>query len=151
MIKTIIQAIQTKIQAVTGVNYVDEDWGQLDYFSPNFPVKFPCVLIDVTNAGYSNIGQDKQATPINRQMADATISLTIANLKLTNSSGLAPQFQKDNTWSIHELIEEIHKVVQGFRAVDNASGLIRVSMNRTKRDDGVQEYTVRYSANLNNV
>ena len=149
--KALIQAIQTKIQAVTGVKYVDEDWGQLDYFSPNFPVKFPCVLIDVANANYSNIGQDKQATPINRQMADATVSLTIANLKLTNSSGLAPQFQKDNTWSIHELIEEIHKVVQGYKATDKATALIRVGMSRTKRDDGVQEYTVRYSVNLNNV
>lgn len=149
--KALIQAIQNKIQAVTGVNYVDEDWGQLDYFSPNFPVKFPCVLIDVANANYSNIGQDKQATPINRQMADATVSLTIANLKLTNSSGLAPQFQKDNTWSIHELIEEIHKVVQGYKATDKATALIRVGMSRTKRDDGVQEYTVRYSVNLNNV
>jgi len=149
--KAIIQAIQTKIQAVTGVKYVDEDWGQLDYFSPNFPVKFPCVLIDVANANYSNIGQDKQATPINRQLADATISLTIANLKLTNSSGIAPQFQKDNTWSIHELIEDIHKVIQGFRTTDNATGLIRIGMNRTKRDDGVQEYTVRYSCSLHNV
>lgn len=149
--KALIQAIQSKIQTVTGVNYVDEDWGQLDYFSPNFPVKFPCVLIDVTNATYSNIGQDKQAAPINRQMADATISLTIANLKLTNSSGMAPQFQKDNTWSIHELIEEIHKVIQGYKATDNATALIRVGMNRTKRDDGVQEYMVRYSLSLHNV
>jgi len=149
--KGIIQAIQTKIQAITGVKYVDEDWGQLDYFSPNFPVKFPCVLIDVANANYSNIGQDKQAMPINRQMADATISLTIANMKFTNSSGMAPQSQKDNTWSIHELIEEIHKVVQGFRTSDNATGLIRIGMNRTKRDDGVQEYTVRYSISLQNV
>ena len=149
--KGIIQAIQTKIQAITGVKYVDEDWGQLDYFSPNFPVKFPCVLIDVANANYSNIGQDKQAMPIHRQMADATISLTIANMKFTNSSGMAPQSQKDNTWSIHELIEEIHKVVQGFRTSDNATGLIRIGMNRTKRDDGVQEYTVRYSISLQNV
>ena len=61
---TLIQNIQTRLDTISEIKYVDADWGQLDYYSPNFPVKFPCVLIDVSSANYSDIGTDKQATPI---------------------------------------------------------------------------------------
>lgn len=148
---TILQAIQEEIKKVPGMNYVDEDWGQLDYYSPNFPVQWPCALIDTASEQYSNVGRSIKETPVNRQMGDVLISITIANLKITNTSGMAPQLQKDNAWSIHALKEEVHKVIQGFKPAENAGALIRVSGNRVKRDDGVQEYTVRYSMGVTNV
>ena len=151
MIKEIIQAVQAKIQSVTDIKYVDADWGQLDYYSPNFPVKFPCALIDVSNANYSNIGIDKRATPRNRQQADATLSLTIADLKLSNSSGMAPTFQKDNAYKIYELIESVHAMLQGFCATNKTTALIRTGMSRSKRDDGVQEYYITYSFSIHNI
>ena len=112
--KALIKNIQTRLATLTDLKYVDEDWGQLDYFSPNFPVQWPCVLIDITNAEYSNIGRDKKVIPIERQQAEAVFSFTVANLKLTNTSAKAPVTQKDNAWSIWDLIEEIHKKLQGF-------------------------------------
>ena len=149
---TIIQNIQDKLTLVTGLNYVDEDWGQLDYYSPNFPVKWPCALIDVTGASFDNIGIDKTATPRNRQNSeDAILSITVANLKLTNTSSMSPQPQKDQAWSIWTLIEDIHKELQGFNPEAYAGKLIRKSFARVKRDDGVQEYTIMYSFSLNNV
>ena len=149
--KALIKNIQTRLDTVTDLKYIDEDWGQLDYYSPNFPVQWPCVLIDITNAGYSNIGMDRSVKPMQRQQADAQISFTVANLKLTNTSAKAPVMQKDNAWSIWDLIEEVHEKLQGFSPEVYAGKLIRTSLQRVKRDDGVQEYTITYSCGLNDV
>ncbi|MDB0603174.1 hypothetical protein PL373_18985 [Tenacibaculum maritimum] len=149
--KQLIKNIQQRLQPIQELKYVDEDWGQLDYYSPNFPVQWPCVLIDITNANFSNIGQDKRVKPMQRQMGETIFSFTIANLKLTNTSSKAPLAQKDNAWSIWELIEKVHTELQGFNPDTNAGKLIRTGWNRIKRDDGVQEYTVTYSCSLNNV
>lgn len=147
----IIQNIQTRLSEVAELKYIDEDWGQLDYYSPNFPVKWPCTLIDVPSANFSNLGTDKKATPINRQNAGATLSITVANMKLSNTSLHAPQTQKDNAWSVHGLIEKIHGKLQGFMPKENAGKLIRTGLERVKRDDGVQEYNISYSFDLYNV
>jgi hypothetical protein len=149
--KAIIEAVQDLLEPTPGIKYVDENWGQLDYYSPNFPVKWPCALIDVNSAQFSNIGMDKQATPQNRQMGDYTLEVRIANLKLTNSSAKAPQAQKDHSRTIWTLIEEVHKLLQGFRPDENCGKLIRTGISRVPREDSVQEYTVIYSGTVNNV
>tara|TARA_R100000306_G_scaffold62377_2_gene69152 strand:- start:1312 stop:1761 length:450 start_codon:yes stop_codon:yes gene_type:complete len=141
--KEIIQNIQTKLAAVPGLNYVDEDWGQLDYYSPNPPVKWPCSLIDITGASFADKGWNRQNNTY-PQTGEALVSITVANLKLTNTSGRAPQSQKNAGWSIWDLIQEVHEAVQGFRPVPNCGALIRRGLRRTKRDDGVQEYTILY-------
>ncbi|TYB74574.1 hypothetical protein ES675_00070 [Bizionia algoritergicola] len=150
MMDAVIQNIQDKVSTLP-IPYVDEDWGQLDYYSPNFPVKWPCVLIDVTNAQFDNLGQDKGAAPVNRQTANTMVSLTIANLKLTNTSQRAPQNQKNAGFSIWKLQKDIHALIHGWRPAEWTGKLTRVSMQRIKRDDGVQEYTVVYSLGMTNV
>lgn len=149
--KTIIDNIQAKLKAVPGLKYIDEDWGQLDYYSPNFPVQWPCTLIDVTNVSFSDTGKDRVKVPQQRQMAEGYITLTVANLKLTNTSGRAPKLQKDNARSIWEIIEDVHKEVHGWNPDVMAGKLIRKGMQRVKRDDGVQEYTLTYSFSITDV
>lgn len=147
----VLKSIISKIETSNSVNYVDEDWGQLDYFSPNFPVKWPCVLVDIGNAHFENIGKDRSASPVNRQTADTMIMLTIANLKLTNSSGKAPTLQRDQAFSIWKLQNDVHKLIHGWNPTETTGKLIRSGMQRVKRDDGVQEYTVVYSLGMTNV
>jgi len=149
--KTIIDNIQTKLQTIAALKYVDEDWGQLDYYSPNFPVQWPCALIDIADESYSDLGKDRTKTPQQRQMAECSLTLSIANLKLTNSSGRAPKLQKDNARSIRELIDEVHSLLQGWNPEVFASKLIRKRVQRVKRDDGVQEYNLTYSFSLTDV
>mgnify|MGYP000935226070 CR=1 FL=1 len=149
--KQIILNIQSRLDSIPELNYVDEDWGQLDYYSPNFPVQWPCVLIDVPNASFSEIGKDRKAIPFQRQQAVIEFSFTVANLKLTNTSSQAPLSQKNNGWSIWDLIEDVHKKLQGFRPEGCSGVLIRTGSVRVKRDDGVQEYTITYNCGLNDV
>lgn len=148
--KAILTAIQTKLLEVSTL-YVNEDDGQLDDYSPNFPVKWPVCLIDISAASFSNIGNDKRQEPANRQEAETLITLNFASLKLTNTSGLAPVNQKNDAWSLHGIIEDAHKVIQGFKPADNTGKLIRTSFRRIKRDDGVQQYQVVYSLGMHNV
>ena len=53
--KALLEKIQEKLSEVEGLKYIDENWGQLDYYSPNMPVQYPCVLIDIGQVQYSNL------------------------------------------------------------------------------------------------
>ncbi len=145
----VIQSIQERLKQTTA--YVDEDWGQLDYYSPNFPVKWPCTLIDIGSAQYENISIDKTASPRHRQTSDTLIIITIANLKQTNTSGRAPQLQKEAAFSIWQLKEAIHALLHGWKPTAFTGAMMRQSFRRVKRDDGVQEYEVFYSLGMTNV
>lgn len=147
----VIQGTQDKLAQVAGLKYVDEDWGQLDYYSPNFPVKWPCALVDVVQADYQNVGRDRSATPQNRQMANGMLSITLANMRLSNTGAKAPQSQKDNAWSIHGLIRQIHEILHGFCPTEKSGPLMRTGLRRVRRDDGVQEYRILYGFGMTDV
>jgi hypothetical protein len=151
MSKEVLKNIQDIITLIPGMSYVDEDWGQLDDYSPNPPTKFPLTLIDIGNLQYSDIGKDRSKTPQNRQMATGTIVLSIANLRLTNSSSRAPQTQKNKAWAIWDIIENIHAKLHGIVVGGSAGALMRTTMRKVKRDDGIQEYEVTYTIGMTNV
>lgn len=111
--KTILQNIQNKLSEVTELKYIDEDWGQLNMYQP--PVKWPCCLIDISDVNYSNLGIDRSVVPQNRQLGKATVKLTLANLKLTNTSMQAPQTQKNQAWFIWDLAQKIHQKYTDLR------------------------------------
>lgn len=149
--ETLLTNIQNKIAEIPAIKYVDEDWGQLDYYSPNAPVQWPCCLIDLNDGDFSNIGQDLSKSPKNRQNATMQVKLTLANIKLTNTSFKAPKSQKDAAWDIFGLMREIHKKIHGFSPDVNCTKMLRKTFHRTKRDDGVQEYAIYYSFEAGNV
>ncbi|WP_163444440.1 hypothetical protein [Flavobacterium columnare] len=149
--KNILQAIQSRLTEVSELNYIDEDWGQLDYYSQNMPVQWPCCLIDINNLDYSNTGVDRFQTPRIRQMAKASVKITLANLKLTNTSFHAPQQQKNDAWLIWELTQKIHEKLHGWNPDENCSYLIRKNLQRNLREDGVQEYQIQYEFELKNI
>lgn len=151
MSKIVLKSIQDILTPIPGMRYVDEDWGQLDDYSPNPPTQFPLTLIDIGNLQFSDIGKDRTATPQNRQMATGTIVLSIANLRLTNSSGRAPQNQKDLAWSIWDIIESVHAKLHGVVVGGSAGAMMRTAMRKVKRDDGIQEYEVTYTIGVTNV
>lgn len=140
-----------RLEDIERIKYLDSDWGQLDYYSPNMPVKFPAVLIDINQAQFSNIGRDFKAEPQNRQQAQAQMVITVADLRLGNTSAKAPETQKNYTLGIWGLIKDIHKAMHGFIPDETAGALIRTNMQRTNRDDGVQEYKIYYGFAISNV
>jgi len=149
--KLIIENTQSRLAAVALLKHIDEDWGQLDDYSPNFPVKWPVALIELRNVLYTNIGRERGFAPENRQMATATVVIHLATLKLSNTSGLAPQGQKDDARQIWEIIEQVHALLQGYKPVAYSGGLMRTQLSRRKRDDGITQYEMTYTLGLHNV
>lgn len=149
--KVVLENIQTILATIPELKYIDEDWGQLDDYSPNPPTQFPLVLIDIGSLQYSDISRDRSKVPVNRQMATGTIVLSIANLKLTNTSFKAPQTQKNLAWSIWDIVENVHKKLHGISVEGSAGAMMRTAMRKVKRDDGIQEYEVTYTIGLSNI
>ena len=140
--KDLLTDVQFKLQqSVPELKYVDEDWGQLDYFSSNPPVKWPCALIDITNASWSN-------TLKTVQMGLVQIKIRVADLRISNTSGRAPQNQKDKSFAIFDLLKSIHKSLHGWTGHKHYSALIRTSSTRLKRSDGIRIYEITYTTEL---
>nr|DAN65394.1 MAG TPA: hypothetical protein [Caudoviricetes sp.]DAP62756.1 MAG TPA: hypothetical protein [Caudoviricetes sp.] len=149
--KTLLEKIQQKVSEIAELKHIDENWGQLDYYSPNMPVQYPCALIDVQQVQFTNLGKDITKKPLQRQIGTVQIKITVANMRLTNSSMQAPRRQKEEVWVIWGIIEKIHQQLHGVSLLPNVSPLIRTSQNRTLRDDGLQEYEVYYSCEMQNI
>nr|DAJ93756.1 MAG TPA: hypothetical protein [Bacteriophage sp.] len=149
--KTLLEKIQQKVSEIAELKHIDENWGQLDYYSPNMPVQYPCALIDVQQVQFTNLGKDITKKPLQRQIGTVQIKITVANMRLTNSSMQAPRRQKEEVWAIWGIIEKIHQQLHGVSLLPNVSPLIRTSQNRTLRDDGLQEYEVYYNCEMQNI
>ncbi len=149
--ETIIKNTQDKLAEITDFKYIDEDTGQLDQYSPHFTVKFPCALVDISDVDFTNLGQDHTKDPVNRQMGNGLIKVTIANMKLGNTSFKAPIGQKNIGWSVWQTIDKVHKKLHGSYVAANSGKLIRSSIHRIKRDDGVQQYEVYYKLDFKDV
>lgn len=148
---TLLQAIQAKIaETVTAVKHVDENWGQLDLYGNEIPVQWPCALISLNSAVFSNLGTDVKARPMNRQEGTATVELAFAKLKLTNSSFKAPMAQKEKAWEIWDIVDNAHKALHGWNPTPGTGKLIRTGISQVRRDDGVQEIRVTYTIGLHN-
>lgn len=147
--KALLEKIQQQVSEIAELKYIDENWGQLDYYS-NMPVQYPCALIDVQQVQFTNLGRDMSKKTVQRQIGQVSIKITIANMRLSNSSMQAPKRQKEEVWAIWDIIEKIHQQLHGVSLLPNVSALIRSSQSRTLRDDGVQEYEVYYSCEVQN-
>jgi len=138
----IIEDIQNKLIAeVPALKYIDQDWGQMDFY-PNPPVKFPCALIDIQSAEYSDEGKLIQ-------QGDAVIVIRLFDMKLSNSSNAAPQSQKENAKKIWTLLKDVNKALHGQYFLDNGKGRpMRKSMRRAKRNDGCYQTELYYSVHF---
>ncbi len=138
----ILQGVQARLNSkVPELKYIDEDWGQLDYYYPNPPVKWPCSLIDATAATWSNAGNLQQ-------LGLVQVKIRVADMKLTNSSAKAPSGQKTVSFSFFVLLRNIYKALHGWSGDESYTALIRTATNRVKREDGVRIYEVTFTTNF---
>ena len=74
------------------------------------------------------------------------VVIRLFDLKLSNSSGKAPDNQKENAKKIWRLIEDVNKAIHGQDFLQEGYGLpIREQMRRTKRNDGCYQTELYYS------
>lgn len=139
--KELIDDIKTRIEPVTGLKYVDEDWGQLDYYSPAPTVKFPCALVDIGQVQWSDTG--------NRvQIGTASVIIRIADQHISNSNVKAPTAQKTKSLSFFDMIMYVHQKLHGWSGAKNNGPLTRVAYKKVKRDDGIREIEMIYAVEI---
>ena len=149
--KAILQAVQNRISEIQQIKTVDEDLNQLDTDRTNPSVKMPCCLIDIEEADFQDLGQDKKLIPNQRQEADIKIILRIATINTTNSSKNTPISQKQKAWQIYDLIELVHQKVHGWNPIPQGTGkMSRVKFRSERNDSGIREKTVEYRLSVVN-
>lgn len=136
----IIERFQNQLQAnVPGLNHIDEDWGQMDYYDKMPPVKFPGALVDIQNSAFTNDGELQQKGLL-------TVVVKLYVLRLGNTSTAAPQGQKNAAKKGWQLYTDINKALHGQEFLPEGFGApVRTNMQRIKRSDGVYERDITYT------
>jgi hypothetical protein len=138
ILNSILDRLTTEIPAL---KYVDENWGQLDYFAPQHPVKYPCALADIDNAQWSNIGNLCQT-------GLAQVRITVANLRLGNTSKAAPSTQREKAFEIVDLMGNVHRALHGWTPTEHAGRLTRTATRLVQREDGIKQYEILFSLQI---
>jgi hypothetical protein len=140
MTQEIIKAILDKITEIEEFKYVAENWGQLDFFGDNAPLKYPCCLIEFGNITYSNEGQKTQ-----RAIAD--ISITIANVIAHNTSTKAPEYHLSTNLNFYNLLDVLQKNVHGWHPPCQSvqGNLTRTKVTKLPKRSGLKAAVVNYS------
>ena len=146
--KQLLTDIQNRLATATCADgkplfsYVDLDWGQADFYEGMPPVKFPCVLIDIQSADFSNEGQ-------RIQLGDVTVQIRIIDMILSRSSAAAPAEQREKAARIFDLLRETHRLLHAWTGTPASYGLLtRKTLSRVRRRDGLHEYAMTFEVIL---
>lgn len=133
--KQIFLSIQDRLSTmVPALRYIDKNWNQLNMPQP--PVQWPCCLIDLDNIDYS------QAAHLTR-LAEASISLTVADHHTVRSSAKAPS--KSNAYDILDVLESVMEALEGWRVPDTTQALARTRLAKTYSDQSYDVYTLTFT------
>ena len=130
--KNIFLSIQKELEKITELKHIDKNWGQLLHEQP--PVKFPCALLDIEKVDYSQLGNLAQT-------AEGIVEITIANFRLTNSSGKAPR--KEDAYAVMEIIEKIHQLLHGW-SNGEFQRLIRINVQKLDASYAYEVYKISF-------
>ena len=133
--KNIFLAIQNHLSELQSINYIDQDWGQLQYEQP--PVQWPAVLLDVEQVNYTQMGHGDQR-------AEADISITLANINLQRSSAAVAAAKRSNAYTTIDILDEIHQQLQLFSGSGQFTPLMRVQLRKDFNNDNYEVYTMIY-------
>lgn len=135
MIKDALKAIENALQPNEAIKYINEDWGQLDYYQQP-PVLFPCVLLECEEVDYTTqTGKHQQAIGV--------ISVRVADYRVIQQSNVRANNTGGDRYGYFELLSQIHAVLQGLSGV-TFTALDRRNMRRVRRDDAIREMILSY-------
>ena len=136
--KQIIIDIENRLtEKVSELQYIAENWGQLDLYADHPPVKFPCALVDITSASFSNAGNKLQ---------EGNVSIVITVADMSNLvSRKAPTEMKMRALKIYDIVKDINKALHGWSGNNAYAKLMRTSYAKSTREDGARLHTVTYT------
>lgn len=135
----LIEAIEDCLKAkVPELQYIDEDWGQMDFYEDS-PVKFPCALIEVQNADYSDDGEL-------RQRGLVMVSVKLYFMGEVNSSNLTPEMQKNERRKNWDICKKVNQMLHGQDFLPAGFGTLgRKQMSSLTRNNGIYNRNINYA------
>lgn len=133
--KQVFIDIEQRLEQIPSLRYISEDWGQLNFEKP--PVKYPCALIDLGEAEYSQTGN-------HAQMAEAIARITIADIQYQGIHPGAPGANRERAFEIFDLIDAVNHALHG-QGGENYTRLCRQSIKKVMRPDLVREFVITYA------
>jgi len=132
------QALIEHIQAeVPEIKYIEQDLGQLENYDLRPAVSWPCLLIDMDGAKFSDAGND------NHQLADCLLSFRLGLVKYTNDNSLTPTNIRAKALSYFELENKLFKALHAW-APQGFGALLRRETATERRDDDIRVRVSKY-------
>jgi hypothetical protein len=132
MMKKILSDIQQKLTTdVSALQYVNEDWGQLNNTTG---MQWPCALIDASEESWNDLGKKVQQGIVN-------IRITVGVMQPGSVNDIT-------SYETFDVLQAIHKSLQGFVSDVSHGPLTRVSSKRLDRDDNVRAYEMIYAVQV---
>lgn len=134
MTQEVLIAVQRRIMELCPdpIRYVAEDWGQLDCGTDSLSVQFPCVLLDIEEAGFSDLARRVQRV-------DALLTVRIA--AASDLPAAAPK--SEQPFALLGLTQRLYTLLQGFSGT-TFSGLTRIKLRRERRKDSIKVYVLQF-------
>jgi len=124
-------------EEVPELRWLDWDFGQLS--TPKPPVSWPCCLIDIPSAQYSNEGKLIQ-------LGNTVITLRFGFKVYERATGLTNQPYKTQALEHLSILKKVQKALQGWDA-EHFSALNRTSYARVKVIKH-REYLITYESTI---
>lgn len=124
------------LEQVPEIKYVALDIGQLDWYEIRPAVSWPCILIDFTEAAFSNLSQ-------NVQWVDGAVLFRMGFSPFSNANSLVPDISMAKALEFFEIENKVYKALQGWtpviliddEPVEIAQPLSRINAVTEKRSD----------------
>ncbi len=116
--ETLFLSIQKRIaEGLPELSLVDEDYGQLNTEEDTYPVTFPCVLIQVEEINWSDLGGGKQ-----KGMANIRVKLAIDCYHDTHYASGTAEKAADRM----RLLKKVHETLNLFKGgiLTNDTGIV---------------------------
>ncbi|MCC8146912.1 MAG: hypothetical protein LIO93_10875 [Bacteroidales bacterium] len=145
MMEQLFKDIRDRIVEKTeGVNWVDEDYGQLDEVETvedTYPVPFPCILIDIQDIEWADLGRGFQ-----RGKGGVLIRLAIdCNDELIQGGDSSEQAIERM-----EFASELHRTLQGF-APSGTTPLVRKKSRMYSIPGDIKVYEMEYGFSVSDL
>lgn len=143
MKKEIMQALLARIsREVPELKWIDADEGQLDFTDSRPPVAFPCCLVDMYYTDADNMVGNLPTV----QRVEVAIALKVGFNDCASFNVNKPRQVQDVALARLDMLENIHKALQGFYMENCVRFFRRKSCRPQKRPDGLKVYDVLYLA-----
>lgn len=135
--RTILNAVLQRLkEQVSELQYISEDWGQLDYYETMPPVKFPCALVCIDRVSYNVVAKD-------RRKADVSLFVRIADAPSVTGNVAAPAAYRERAFAIFDLLESVSEALNGLEG-DTFRRFSLESIYHTSRQDFIREYSMTF-------